>query len=69
MLGCPELGDPVYGSSAATARPVRSATLPLHLHARALSLPYAESGPPIAVQAPVPAHMRKALEACGFRGG
>jgi tRNA pseudouridine32 synthase/23S rRNA pseudouridine746 synthase/23S rRNA pseudouridine1911/1915/1917 synthase len=62
-LGCPILGDPVYGTTA-----LRSGT-PLHLHARALSIPFAPEGPPIAVVAPVPGEMLEALRACGFTGG
>jgi tRNA pseudouridine32 synthase/23S rRNA pseudouridine746 synthase len=63
-LGCPVLGDPVYGATTAVVAPGAA----LHLHARAIRLPYAEGGPPIAAEAPVPAHMLKALQACGFAG-
>jgi RluA family pseudouridine synthase len=52
-LGCPVLGDPVYGGGDG----------PLHLLARAIALPLA---PPVAAVAPVPAHMRAALAACGW---
>jgi tRNA pseudouridine32 synthase/23S rRNA pseudouridine746 synthase/23S rRNA pseudouridine1911/1915/1917 synthase len=62
-LGCPILGDPVYGSSAAQTQ----GAIPLHLHARALSIPYLPDGPPITVTAPVPVAMRKSLAACGWR--
>jgi tRNA pseudouridine32 synthase/23S rRNA pseudouridine746 synthase len=54
-LGCPVLGDPVYGAGGRVAR--------LHLLARALVLPL---DPPVAATAPVPAHMRAALHACGL---
>lgn len=54
LLGCPVLGDPVYGADAGR----------LHLLARAIRLPL---DPPVAATAPVPAHMRAALAACGWR--
>lgn len=54
-LGCPLLGDPVYGGDG-SAR--------LHLLARAIRL---DLDPPLAATAPVPAHMRAALAACGWR--
>ncbi len=50
-LGCPVVGDPIYG--APQPRDL------LHLLARALRLPLT---PPVQVCAPVPAHMRAALE-------
>ena len=56
-LGCPVLGDPVYG-------PVDGK--PLHLLARAITLPL---DPPVSATAPVPAHMRAALAACGWQNG
>jgi len=56
-LGCPLLGDPVYGA-AGGARP--------HLLARSIALPLA---PPVAATAPVPPHMRGALAACGWTEG
>ncbi len=51
-LGCPIQGDERYGGGPG----------PLHLLARAIRLPL---DPAIAATAPVPAHMRKALAACG----
>ena len=60
-LGCPVLGDPIYGGEAS-----QSDKYPLHLHARAVSLPLYPSRDPIAATAPVPAHMRALLTACGF---
>lgn len=60
-LGCPVLGDPTYGRPGA-------ARGPLMLHARALTLPLYPAKPPIEVTAPVPAHMRAPLGACGFSG-
>ena len=53
VLGCPVLGDPIYGDGVGR----------LHLLARAITLPL---DPPLAAVAPVPAHMRAALRACGW---
>jgi 23S rRNA-/tRNA-specific pseudouridylate synthase len=52
-LGCPILGDAMYGGGEAGG---------LHLLARALSLPL---DPPLQVEAAVPPHMQAALAACG----
>ena len=54
LLGCPVLGDALYGGGAG----------PLHLLARAIAL---DLDPPLAATAPVPAHMRASLERCGMR--
>lgn len=59
-LGCPVLGDPVYGSGGAAGSP------PLHLHARAITLPLYANREPVAATAGPPAHMRAALIACGW---
>jgi tRNA pseudouridine32 synthase/23S rRNA pseudouridine746 synthase len=56
-LGCPILGDAVYG-----ARPPQAA---LHLHACSVALPLYAGREPVRVSAPVPAHMQDALRACG----
>lgn len=61
-LGWPIVGDPIYGSAG------RDSALPLHLHARAISIPMSHNKPPVEVQAPVPGHMREVLAACGFAG-
>jgi tRNA pseudouridine32 synthase / 23S rRNA pseudouridine746 synthase len=61
-LGCPVLGDAIYGS-ARRADPERP---PLHLHARAIALPLYADRAPIAAVAPPPGHMSKALTACGL---
>jgi tRNA pseudouridine32 synthase / 23S rRNA pseudouridine746 synthase len=50
-LGHPIMGDAVYGGGVGA----------MHLLARGLSLP---TMPPVAATAPVPAHMRQAVEAC-----
>ena len=55
-MGWPILGDPIYGSGERAPD-----NLPLHLHARAISVPMSKTKPPIHVEAPVPAHMRPAL--------
>lgn len=57
-LGCPLLGDPQYGGPGEQ---------PLHLLARAVTLPLYPSRPAVTVTAPVPQHMRAALARCGWR--
>lgn len=59
-LGCPVLGDPLYGG--------RQAGEPLHLLSRAITVPIQATKDPVTVTAPVPAHMRAALIACGWQG-
>lgn len=53
-LGCPILGDPVYGAGEPGG---------LHLLARGIALPL---DPPAAAEAPVPPHMHRALALCGW---
>lgn len=48
-MGCPVLGDPIYGGGAG----------PLHLLARAIAL---DLDPPVTATAPVPGHMAAVLE-------
>lgn len=63
-LGCPILGDPFYG-----APQDRTEDGPgLHLLSRSITLPLYDGRPPLYVEAPVPAHMRAALAACGWDG-
>jgi tRNA pseudouridine32 synthase / 23S rRNA pseudouridine746 synthase len=62
-LGCPVLGDPIYGR----ARLAERERAPLHLHARAIAVPLYAKRPAIAATAPPPAHLLDALAACGFR--
>ena len=57
-LGCPVVGDRVYGRSQSAE--------PLLLHARAIGLPLYPARPPIEVTAPVPPHMRAALARFGY---
>jgi tRNA pseudouridine32 synthase/23S rRNA pseudouridine746 synthase/23S rRNA pseudouridine1911/1915/1917 synthase len=59
-LGCPVLGDAAYGAKRAA---------PLHLHSRAIVVPLYPSRDPIRVEAPLPAHMKEALAACGWSEG
>ena len=56
-LGCPVVGDPAYGGPGG---------MPLHLHARAISIPLYPAKPAIEVAAPVPPHMRAALARLGY---
>jgi RluA family pseudouridine synthase len=56
--GCPVIGDRFYGA----AMPGQQ----LHLHSRSIVLPLYPKKPAISVTAPPPAHMRAALEACGW---
>ncbi len=58
-IGCPVLGDPVYGP---TPKPAQA----MHLHARKVTIPFKSESPPTEVEAPPPQHMLAALKACGF---
>jgi tRNA pseudouridine32 synthase/23S rRNA pseudouridine746 synthase len=61
-MGWPILGDPIYGSAPRVGGPR------LHLHARAVVVPLSKNREPVRVTAPVPAHMRERLQACGWSG-
>jgi tRNA pseudouridine32 synthase/23S rRNA pseudouridine746 synthase len=61
-MGWPILGDAIYGNAPRTGGPT------LHLHAREIVVPLYKNRPPIRVVAPVPAHMRERLTACGWDG-
>jgi len=63
-IGCPVVGDPVYGAGGATI--LLGPTEPLMLHARAISVPLYDNKPAISAEAPLPAIMRAALLAEGF---
>ncbi len=76
-LGCPVLGDRVYGRAShgttsrvggpeAGARDA-PASVPLHLHARAIAVPLYPHKPAILVDAPPPPHMLAALRDCGYK--
>lgn len=56
MLGCPVLGDSIYGGGEGR----------LQLLARAIAL---DLQPPLAATAPPPVHMRDALQRCGWEAG
>ncbi|MEN9709073.1 MAG: hypothetical protein RIQ68_1481 [Pseudomonadota bacterium] len=59
-VGWPIVGDPIYGSAG------RDSVLPLHLHARHISLPLSNNKPPVEATAPVPEHMKELLTLCGW---
>ncbi len=65
-LGCPLLGEPIYGHPAGEPRPPLPLSQPLHLHARAVSVPLYPSKPAIIAEATVPSHLQDALAACGW---
>jgi tRNA pseudouridine32 synthase/23S rRNA pseudouridine746 synthase len=60
-MGWPVLGDAIYGNAPRAGGPA------LHLHAREIVVPLYKNREPITVQAPVPAHMREGLAACGWK--
>jgi tRNA pseudouridine32 synthase/23S rRNA pseudouridine746 synthase len=60
-LGWPILGDPVYGDGPRSGGPG------LQLHARRIVIPISANKAPVGVEAPVPPHMREALERNGWR--
>jgi RluA family pseudouridine synthase len=61
-LGCPILGDPLYGPKSQESR-----GRPLHLHARRLSIPLYPNKPAVAAEAPLPPALHAAFAACGWR--
>lgn len=60
-LGCPVVGDPVYGPREGGKKLRR-----LHLHSRSVSVPLYAKREPIVVEAEPPEHMRELLETCGL---
>jgi tRNA pseudouridine32 synthase / 23S rRNA pseudouridine746 synthase len=60
-MGWPIVGDAIYGSTPRAGGPV------LHLHSREIVVPLYKNRDPIRVVAPVPAHMRERLAACGWQ--
>jgi tRNA pseudouridine32 synthase/23S rRNA pseudouridine746 synthase len=61
------LGDRASRSSATTSTAARRVHAPgMHLHAREIVVPLYRNKPPIKVTAPVPAHMKERLQACGW---
>lgn len=61
-MGWPIVGDAIYGTAPRSGGP------PLHLHSREIVVPLYKNKDPIRVTAPVPAHMRERLAACGWSG-
>ena len=59
-MGFPIVGDTIYGTAPRVGGPT------LHLHAREVVVPISKNKPPVTVTAPVPAHMRELLSACGW---
>lgn len=60
-LGCPIVGDAIYGDERA-----RAASPRLHLHAWRIVVPLRQGKPPVAVEAPPPEHMRVLLAPAGL---
>jgi tRNA pseudouridine32 synthase/23S rRNA pseudouridine746 synthase len=60
-MGWPILGDAIYGTAS------RQDGTMLHLHARDVAVPLYKNRPPIRVVAPIPGHMRAALNQCGWQ--
>ena len=60
-MGWPIMGDAIYGKAPRSGGPV------LHLHAREVVVPLYKNRGPVRVVAPVPPHMRAALEQCGWK--
>jgi tRNA pseudouridine32 synthase/23S rRNA pseudouridine746 synthase len=61
-MGWPIVGDAIYWSAPRSGGPG------LQLHAREVVVPLYKNRAPIAVTAPVPAHLRERLAACGWAG-
>jgi tRNA pseudouridine32 synthase/23S rRNA pseudouridine746 synthase len=61
-MGWPIAGDSTYGRAERFTGPG------LQLHAARIQIPLYKNKPPIGVEAPVPAHMRSGLAACGWAG-
>jgi tRNA pseudouridine32 synthase/23S rRNA pseudouridine746 synthase len=59
-IGCPVVGDPVYGADGAGSKLAR-----LHLHSRSIAIPLYPKRSPIHVEASPPPHMHAMLRACG----
>lgn len=60
-MGFPIVGDTIYGTAPRVGGPT------LHLHAREVVVPISKNKPPVTITAPVPAHMRELLSACGWK--
>src|SRR5476651_1433981 len=64
-IGCPILGDRKYGGEEALLGAVADSRR-LHLHARRIALPHPSGKGELAVQAELPPHFRRTVEAFGF---
>ncbi len=64
-MGCPILGDGKYGGEEALLESVADARR-LHLHARRLTLPHPSGKGELAIDAQLPPHFRRTVEAFGF---
>jgi tRNA pseudouridine32 synthase/23S rRNA pseudouridine746 synthase len=64
--GFPIVGDNIYGSASRNSVSLGGPTL--HLHAREVTVPISKNKPPVTITAPVPAHLRELLAACGWKG-
>jgi RluA family pseudouridine synthase len=58
-LGCPVVGDRVYGDGASAE--------PLMLYARSIALPLYPARPPLEIAAPIPPHMAAAVRRLGYK--
>lgn len=63
-IGCPILGDPVYGADRSRAKEHQ-----LHLHAREIRVPYYARRELLKAIAEVPDHMKAMLRVCGWKDG
>jgi 23S rRNA pseudouridine955/2504/2580 synthase len=64
-MGCPILGDGKYGGEEALLSAVADARR-LHLHARRLALPHPSGKGELVIDAQLPPHFRRTVEAFGF---
>ena len=64
-IGCPILGDRKYGGEEALLSAVADSRR-LHLHARRITLPHPSGKGTLRVQAELPPHFRRTVEAFGF---
>ena len=64
-IGCPILGDRKYGGEEALLSAVADARR-LHLHARRLTLPHPSGKGTLRLQAELPAHFKRTIDAFGF---
>jgi tRNA pseudouridine32 synthase/23S rRNA pseudouridine746 synthase len=68
-MGWPIAGDAIYGNARRGLAISEESIVPpsLQLHARELTVPLYRKREPIKVSAPLPAHMRQMLAACGWK--